>query len=207
MESGGRRRIRAVYRDGVLHPLEDPGLPEGSIATIEILGYQQPASTGEEKSAGSRLVEEAGLPGELAESLEELIEHMAKQLAQRITGDQRLHELYAAVEALEPGAAPARIGPPPLDNDTWLLLLSDVLTVLEKAGYFDETRPIRMAANTRTLQPYTYVHDTLRGKPAYQDLARATGADEQVAKLVLETLAEAVKRAVKYSLQHQRETR
>ena len=205
MESGGRRRIRAIYRDGVLHPLEDPGLPEGSIATIEILGYQQPAQ--KEEAAGARLLEEAGLPRELAENLEELIDHMARQLAQRIRGDQRLLELYAAVEALEPGAAPARIGPPPLDNDTWLLLLSDVLTVLEKAGYFDETRPIRMAANTRMLQPYTYVHDTLRGRPAYQQLAKATGADEQITKLVLETLAEAVRRAVQLSLQHQEETR
>ena len=140
-------------------------------------------------------------PEELRRSIWDIVDHAARQLAERIAGDERLLGLYEAAERLEPGMAAVRIGPPPLDNDTWLLILSDFLTVLEKAGMFDETRPLREVANARQLFPYDYVLAALRGETrALEELSERTGAPRETVLLVFTAMAEAVERAVKIAL-------
>ncbi len=200
------RRVRAVYTGGVLKPLEPLDLPEG----VEVLVTVEPARgggggvEGVEGPAAAEALEASGLQ-ELAESygeelvraLDEIIGHAAAQLSERIKEDDRLLDLYRAAERLEPGRAAERIGPPPLDSDTWLLILSDFLTVVEKAGFFDETRPLRVAANQRMLNPYDYVLLALRGRLEELDrLAERLDADPRMVRLVFLAMAEAVRRAV-----------
>ncbi len=201
------KRIRAVYERGVIRPLEPLDLPEGILLeiTVEpIRGEEQSLRGGGELlPPGSmrlgEVLEAAGVSEEVRESIEELIEHMASSLLASV--DEKLLGLYRAVERLEPGAAAARIGPPPLDRDTWLLMLSDVLTVLEKAGMFEETRPLRAAANQRRLSPYDMALAWLRGDRGYLDrVAEETSAGRSIVYLVAAVLGDASRRAVSRAL-------
>ena len=209
MKNEGKMRVRAVYEDGVLRLLEPLDLPEGVEVIVTV---EEAREEGGEKraalDAAAAAVEGAGLR-ELAESygedlvraLGEIVEHAAGQLAERIKSDERLLDLYRSVEALEPGRAAERIGPPPLDSDTWLLIMSDFLTVLEKAGLFEETRPLREAANRRMLNPYDYTLLALRGRLEEVDrLASRLGADERLTRLLFLAMAEAVRRAIEKAL-------
>ena len=210
-EKGRRLVAEAVYEDGVLRLLEPLPLPTGvrvRVVVEEVIGEAGGGAGG--AAAGFELpgglgVEEAlralGAPGELREALEELIGHMSRQLAERIAGDARLLELYRAADRLEPGRAAERIGPPPLDLDTWFLLVVDVLTVMEKAGLFDATRGLRAATNARLLRPYDLALAALRGDTGYLDrVAERFNAPRAAVYLVAAALAEAVRRAVSEAL-------
>ncbi len=209
---GGERRLvaEAVYEDGVLRLLEPLPLPTGVRVRVVVeevtgeagavggvaAGFELPGGLGVEEA-----LEALGAPGELREALEELIRHMSRQLAERIAGDERLLELYRAADRLEPGRAAERIGPPPLDLDTWFLLVVDVLTVMEKAGLFDATRGLRAATNSRLLRPYDLALAALRGDTGYLDrVAERFSAPRAAVYLVAAVLAEAVRRAVEKAL-------
>jgi predicted DNA-binding antitoxin AbrB/MazE fold protein len=197
--------VEAVYEDGVLRLLEPVNLPFG----IKVRVVIEPVTGGEEEGKGvEETLKRLGLsldealdaieaPEGLREAIEELVGHMASSIAKSVAGDERLKSLYEAVERLEPGKAAERIGPPPLDNDTWLLMLSDVLTVLEKAGLFQLTQPLRLAANNRLVNPYDLAHAALRGdKEFLEHEAERLRADPRLVYLAAAVLAEATRRGV-----------
>jgi len=212
-DGGSRRYVaEAVYEDGVLRLLEPLPLPTGVRVRVVVEEVRGEEGSGGAGAAGAGLglpgslslgeaLEALGAPPELGEALEELIVHMERQLAERILRDERLLDLYRAAERLEPGRAAERIGPPPLDTDTWFLLVVDVLTVLEKAGLFDATRQLRIATNARLLRPYDLALAALRGDTGYLDsVAERFNAPRPAVYLVAAVLAEAVRRAVKRAL-------
>ena len=206
-----RIRVAGVYEgDRIIRLDEEPeGLEPGERVVVELEPERAGAAAAAPGEAAAplprgrvglaQLLEDA--PEELRRGIWDIVDHAARQLAERIARDERLLGLYEAVERLEPGMAAARIGPPPLDNDTWLLILSDFLTVLEKAGMFEETRPLREVANARQLFPYDYVLAALRGDTgALEELAERTGAPRETVLLVFTAMAEAVERAVRLAL-------
>ena len=207
-----RLEVRGVYEgEGVVRLLEPVDLPPGLrlklVIEPDVEAEAVEASVGVEgrlRELGldlGGLLEALGAPEGLREALGELVAHMASSMAEMVKRDARLLELYRAAETLEPGRAAERIGPPPLDNDTWMLMLSDILTIMEKAGLFSLTQPVRAVANVRKVNPYDWAMAALRGDRGFLDHeAERIGADKRVVYFAAAALAEAVRRAVRQAL-------
>ncbi len=213
-KQGKRLTAEAIYEgDGILRLVEPVELPVGAKlrVTIEPAGAEPMEKPKGLAVAAERLgldfdsiLEAIEAPEGLREALEELVEHMARSMEEAVARDGRLRELYRAAERLEPGHAAERIGPPPLDNDTWMLMLSDVLTVVEKAGLLQLTQPLRVAANNRLVNPYDLALAALRGDRGFLDHeAERLHASRELVYLAAAALAEATRRAVARLLEAQ----